>query len=266
MHTVLSQRVLTAIVLIPIVLGLAYAGGPYFAATVAVAALLAAYEFYHIMRNGGHHPSYVAGLALVTTLLLDAYYPEYGIWRCGVAAAVMLLMVWQILRVDTQGFLTDWALTLAGGLYVGGLAGHMIALRNLPRGFEWLMLTFAVTWLCDTAAYFAGNWWGKRGFFAHLSPHKTWEGAIAGCLAAILTAVVAGHIVGFLLWQSLALGVLLAFGVPFGDLAESLLKRQVGVKDSGSLLPGHGGMLDRIDSLLFAAVIVYYFVMWVVRA
>jgi CDP-diglyceride synthetase len=135
---VLIQRILSALVLIPIVLGLAYLGGPYLAALVAVAALLAGYEFYHIMRIGGYKPSYVAGLTLIAILLLDAYYPRFGLWRWGVAATLMLLMVRQILHQETRGFLANWALTLTGALYVGGLLGHLIFLRNLPRGFEWL--------------------------------------------------------------------------------------------------------------------------------
>lgn len=261
----LPHRVLSAIVLLPVVLGAAYLGGPSFAVAVAVAALLAGYEFYRMMRKAGYEPFYLAGLALIAVLMLDAYYPNQGISRWGAAGAVMLLMVWQILRGGAQGFLANWALTLAGALYVAGLAGHLISVRNLPQGLGWLLLTFATTWTCDTAAYFAGKWWGKRGFFAHVSPHKTREGAIAGFLAGTLSTVIAGRWMGLFLWQSLALGALLVLGITFGDLSESLLKRQVGVKDSGSLIPGHGGVLDRIDSLLFAGVIVYYFVVWVVR-
>jgi phosphatidate cytidylyltransferase len=262
---VLIQRILSAVVLVPIVLGLAYLGGAYLAALVAVAALLAGYEFYHIMRIGGYRPSYVAGLTLIVVLLLDAYYPRFGFWRWGVAATLMLLIVRQILHQDTRGFLTSWAITLTGALYVGGLLGHLISLRNLPRGFEWLLLTCIVTWTCDTGAYFAGSLWGKHGFFTHISPHKTWEGAIAGFATGIVAALIVGHFVGLALWQSLALGAILVLGVTAGDLAESLIKRQVGVKDSGNLIPGHGGMLDRVDSLLFAGTIVYYFAIWVAR-
>jgi phosphatidate cytidylyltransferase len=170
---VLPHRVLSAVVLLPIVLGAAYLGGPYFAAAVAVVALLAGYEFYRMMRKAGYEPSYVAGLALIAVLVLDAYYPNQGISRWGAAGAVMLLMVWQIHGGEAQGFLVNWALTLAGALYVAGLAGHMVSLRNLPQGLGWLLLTFAATWTCDTAAYFAGKWWGRHGFFAQVSPHKT---------------------------------------------------------------------------------------------
>ena len=261
----LIHRVLSAIVLLPVVLGAAYLGGPYFAAAVTVVALLAGYEFYRMMHSAGYEPSYLAGLSLIAILMLDAYLPQRGIWRWGVAGVVVLLMVWQILRVNAQGFLVNWALTLAGALYVAVLLGHMISLRNLPHGLGWLLLTFVATWTCDTAAYFAGTWWGKHEFFPQASPSKTREGAIAGFLVGILATVVVGHWIGLLLWQSLALGVLLVLGITFGDLAESLIKRQADVKDSGALIPGHGGVLDRIDSLLFAGVIAYYFAVLVAQ-
>lgn len=261
--TVLKTRILSSLVLIPMVLGLACLGGPYFAALVAVVALLSAYEFYQIVRQAGYRPFLVVGLALTAVLLLDAYLPQLGAWRWAMAMAVMVPMVWQILQAETQGFLTGWALTLAGAVYVGGLMGHLISVRNLPQGLGWLLLTFAGTWVCDSAAYFAGVNLGKHGFFTRISPHKTWEGAIGGFAAGIVVTVVAGHLLGLPLWQDLALGVLLVLGVIFGDLAESLVKRQVGVKDSGALIPGHGGMLDRIDSIMFAGVIVYYFATWI---
>jgi phosphatidate cytidylyltransferase len=261
---VLKQRVISALILIPIVLGLTYLGGPYFAALVAAAALLAGYEFYSLMRQAGHRPYVVVGLGLIALLLVEVYDPGDALWRWATAAAVMAPMIWRILQREGEGFLTDWALTLVGAVYVGLLAGHLVAVRNLPQGLGWLLFTFAVTWVCDTAAYFVGTWWGKHGFFTHISPHKTWEGAVGGWLAGAVAAVVAGHWLGLALWQRLVLGVVLVLGVTFGDLAESLVKRQVGVKDSGRLIPGHGGMLDRIDSLLFAGVIVYHFVTYVV--
>jgi phosphatidate cytidylyltransferase len=199
---------------------------------------------------------------LITLLVLDAYYPNRGIWRWGIAATVGLSMVWHIVRADTGQLLTSWALMLAGALYVGGLFSHMISLRNLDQGLNWLLLAFAATWTCDTAAYFAGTWWGEHPFFAHVSPHKTWEGAIGGCVASVLITLLIGTWLGLTPWKGVVVGMLLAFGATFGDLSESLIKRQVGVKDSGSLIPGHGGMLDRIDSLLFVGTIMYYFLSW----
>jgi phosphatidate cytidylyltransferase len=262
---VLIQRVLSSIVLIPVVLWATYRGGAWFAAVVAVAALLAGYEFYNIVQKRGFRPSHAAGLTWIAFLLLDSYYPNREIWRLGAAAMVALPMVWQVLHRDTEGFLANWALTLAGALYVGGLSGHMISLRNLVRGLEWMALVFVATWTCDSAAYFAGTWWGKHPFFAHISPRKTWEGALGGCAVGLLCTAVVGRWMGLPLWQGVMLGALLVLGATFGDLAESLIKRQVGVKDSGALIPGHGGMLDRIDSLLFVGTIMYYFVKWVIQ-
>jgi len=261
---VLAQRILSSLVLLPLVLGAAYLGGPYFAVVVAAFAILGGLEFFRMVRKAGHAPYDAVGLGLVVVLLVDAYYPHLALWRWGTAAAVMLPLVWQILHKDAHGFLTNWALTLIGSLYVGGLAAHMILLRNLPQGLSWLLLTFLVTWVCDSGAYFAGMRWGKRGFFVHISPHKTWEGAIGGFVTGLLTALIVGYWAGLVLWQSLVLGVVLVLGVIFGDLAESLLKRQVGVKDSGNLIPGHGGALDRADSLLFAGTIAYHLLRWLV--
>jgi len=261
----LRTRILSSIVLIPIVLGLSYMGGPYFAALVAVVGLLAVGEFYQIVRRAGYKPFPVFGFALTAGLFLDAYAPQLKVWRWALAAVVMAPMLWQILQPDLDEFLTGWALTLAGAVYVGGLFGHMILLRNLPQGLGWLLLTFAGTWTCDTAAYFAGVNLGKHGFFTHISPHKTWEGALGGFAAGIVATIIAGHLLGLPLWQGLVLGVVLVLGVITGDLSESIIKRQVNVKDSGTLIPGHGGMLDRIDSLIFGGVIVYYFVTWIVH-
>ena len=261
----LKTRILSSVVLIPVVLALTSVGGPYFGALVVVVGLLATYEFYQIVRRAGYRPFPVVGLALAASLFVDAYAPQLNVWRWAMAAAVMVSMVWQILQPDMDGFLSGWALTLAGAVYIGGLLGHLILVRNLPQGLGWVLLTFAGTWACDTAAYFAGVNLGKHGFFTRISPHKTWEGAIGGFTAGILATILAGHLLGLALWQGLMLGAVLVLGVTFGDLAESLVKRQVGVKDSVALIPGHGGMLDRIDSLIFASVIVYYFAAWIVH-
>jgi len=255
----LVQRFVSGLVLIPIIIFLVWLGGPWFAGLVSLVALRATWEFYELVRHGGHQPSYVAGLALVALCMLDACFPREGIAVFGIVTVIMALMLRQVLRKHATGFLTNWALTLTGALYVGALLGHLIALRSLAQGMQWILLTLAVTWVCDTAAYLVGSKWGRHGFFTHVSPHKTWEGAIAGFISGISTAVIAGRFVHLAVWQSLLMGAVLVVGITFGDLAESLVKRQIGVKDSSHLIPGHGGMLDRVDSLLFAGVIAYYF-------
>ncbi len=255
----LAQRIASALVLIPIVLLAIWLGGPWFAGFIALFALRATWEFYELVRKSGHRPTDVAGLALVIAFMLDAYFPRQGIAVFGMVSVLMALMLRQVFRKDLTGFTANWALTLAGALYVGGLSSHLVALRGLPYGVEWIALTCAVTWVCDSAAYFFGSRWGRHGFFTHVSPHKTWEGAIAGFIGGIIAALIAGRFVQLLPWQSLLLGAVMVVGLTLGDLCESLFKREVGVKDSSHLIPGHGGMLDRLDSILFAGVIAYYF-------
>jgi phosphatidate cytidylyltransferase len=135
-------------------------------------------------------------------------------------------------------------------------------LRALPQGIYWIGLAFLTTWLCDSAAYFVGNWKGKHPFFERISPRKTREGAIAGLVTGTITGALVGLLLRIPVHVGVPLGLVISLAATFGDLAESLIKRQVGVKDSSDLIPGHGGALDRIDSLMFAVVIVYYFALW----
>jgi len=129
----------------------------------------------------------------------------------------------------------------------------------------WTMLALVTAWATDTGAYLAGTRLGKHKFFPRISPKKTWEGAIGGWLAAPLTMLALGGLCGLPLAHCALWGILIGLAATFGDLAESLLKRQTGVKDSGNIVPGHGGILDRLDSLLFTAVVTYYYLVWVLR-
>jgi phosphatidate cytidylyltransferase len=154
----------------------------------------------------------------------------------------------------------EWAIGAASIGYVVGLGSHFILLRGVGQGLAWTLLACAVTWSTDIGAYFVGRSYGRRPFFKVISPHKTLEGAAgglaAGTLAAIMVALVAGLHVTF--FQSLLVGATVSVVAQMGDLVESLVKREAGVKDSGTLIPGHGGVLDRIDSLLFAVTAAYY--------
>ena len=258
----LRERLLSAAVLIPVVLGACYVGGIPCAVLVTLAALAAGYEFFALMSQAGFRPYTGMGLALIALLMLDAWQPGWSLWRPALVVMTAAPMVWSILRREMDGFLPRWALTITGAVYVGGLLSHLILLRNLPGGLGWTLLLLAGTWATDVAAYFVGVNLGKHGFFTHVSPKKTWEGALGGFAAGTLATAVAGRFLDVPLWQGLLLGLVLAVGTTFGDLSESLVKRQVHVKDSSNLIPGHGGALDRVDSLTFGGVIVYYFVRW----
>jgi len=257
------SRVLVAALLVPSIILITWIGGCVFALVVGAAALLATWEFFQLMEKGGFKPLWPMGLALTLLLVLNAFLPNLRLLYPALTAWLIITTVWQLFR-RTSSPVVDWALTLIGGLYIGWFISHFISLRSLPQGYTWVMLTFLITWAGDSGAYFAGLKWGKRPFWPRLSPKKTWEGTIGGWVAGVLAAIILGLVGGVALPHSLALGVIVATITPFGDLAISMVKRQVGVKDSGTLFPGHGGMLDRLDSLLFAVVGVYYYVVNVI--
>jgi phosphatidate cytidylyltransferase len=151
-----------------------------------------------------------------------------------------------------------WVTTIIPVLYVGLLLGHLAALRVTRDGVWWVALVLLLTWAYDTGAYFAGRFLGRHSFMHHVSPNKTWEGVGGGLILAGLVGLVAVPTVGLQAWQAPLLGLLTGIVAQIGDLLESMIKRQTGVKDSGVLIPGHGGLLDRIDSLLFTGVLAYY--------
>jgi len=262
---VLSHRIFSAIALIPIVAWVVYAGDGWFLGALAVAGTLAGREFYQMMRHGGFRPAPAVGLSLLLLLLLDAYRPAWDIARPAIALLIILAFVWHLLQKDDAAPTASWALTVMGGLYLGWFLGHFILLRARPDGLLWTIVAFLATWISDTGAYFTGLALGRHKLWPRISPKKSWEGSIGGLVTGVLGTTLVAWLAGLPAAHGAVVGALIPIITPFGDLAISMMKRQVGVKDSGSLIPGHGGMLDRLDSLLFSAVVVYYYVTWVVR-
>ncbi len=261
----LSTRILSALVLIPLVVVLLYVGGLWFAGLVAAFAALATIEFYQLARRLGARPSMRVGVVLSVVLVVAALFPRYSVAPAAFIATLGGLMFARVFQQDYGGFLLDWASTVAGSAYVGGMLSYFVLLRGLPVGLVWAALAALGTWVSDTAAYLVGTAWGRHPFFPRVSPRKTLEGAIGGVLLGTASVVIIGLVFLHLSWlQALVLGLLLTLATTFGDLAESLVKRQAGAKDSGNLIPGHGGALDRVDSLLFAAFVVYYYAIWIV--
>jgi len=251
-------------VLIPIVGVAVYWGGPWLAGMVGLAALLAGWEFYALVQRGGYRPSRLLGLSFIALLLLGAYLPGWGLTWPVVAGMIMFTLGWQLFQKDTSAPVVDWALTVSGGLYLGWLMGHFLLLRSVHQGLYWTVVALLSTWSCDTGAYFVGLSCGRHKLWPRISPKKTWEGAAGGWVCGVvLTAAIAG-LLGLGWFHGALIGALVATIGPFGDFAVSMLKRQVGVKDSGRLIPGHGGVLDRMDSLLFTIPVVYYYVLFVV--
>jgi phosphatidate cytidylyltransferase len=264
-------RALSAAVLIPLVAGAVYAGGWVLTAVLFVVAVRAAYELFHLMAAAGYRPSLAASSVVMAAFLAAARFPALQLVGPVLAASVMGTLVWQLLR-SPEGHPTEsWALTLGAALWLGWLLGHFSLLRDLSPAFglglgaRWLVLVFLVTWINDTAAYLVGKAIGRHPCSPYLSPNKTWEGTIGGWCGGLAATALLGYWLVDLPWgHGLALGALVATVAPFGDLAKSMVKRQMQVKDFSALIPGHGGRFDRIDSLLFVAPVMYYYATLVV--
>lgn len=269
-------RVLTGVVGIPIAVILVFwrvRDALPFTIAVAVFALLGTLEFYGVTRRKGARPVEWAGLAAVVLIIWAARSEQLrgsGVLVPGVFTLLLVLSFAVELIRQNRSPVTNVGATLLGAAYVGWLFAHLILLRDMPGRLTvagrasdagaWLvMLVLASTWTCDTVAYFIGKHYGTRKLAPSLSPGKTVEGSVAGFVGALLMAVIVGTIIGLPAQHSLALGVIFGIAAQVGDLWESAVKRESGVKDSGRIIPGHGGVLDRFDALLLTAPAAYYY-------
>lgn len=260
------RRYISGIILIVLVSVPAYVGGPLFFLLVLAAAGVSAFEYDALMRRGGYGTERAVGMALIAGILADAAFPAYRIAEWALPLLVMLSLVLPMRQADLRGALVNWALTLAGALYIGVLLAHALILRNLNGdGLQLVALAAFVTWTNDSAAFVVGTRWGRRRLAPRISPKKSWEGAAGGAAAGVLIGLLTGWLAlpEIPLWHLALMCALIVVAGDFGDLAESLIKRQVGAKDAGASIPGHGGVLDRIDSLMFAFPAATLYALWV---
>jgi len=262
----LKQRVITALLGIPLLIAVIWFGEPWFTILVAIWGVLAVFEFYRLVAASKVPPLTYFGLIWTLLFILSPHF-DYGIITPPLlASAVVLPLIWLLLRPQKETAFAGWAWTIAGILYVGWLLSYLVALRGLDAGRDWLFFALFTNFGSDTAAFFVGRTWGKHHLASSISPGKTWEGAIAGVFGAIMVSL--GLVALFSLplsyWQAILLGLLVSIFGQLGDLVESLFKRNMGVKESGKLMPGHGGLLDRMDSVVFAGVVVYYYVLFTI--
>jgi len=260
----IGKRVRSALVIAPLVFAAAWFGGAFFAIVVAAIAGLGALEFYSMLSFPKRHPLTQFGLLCILLFIILAHF-EGPYTASLLASAVVLSLVWLIFRSSAKSSHMNWAWTIAGILCLGWMFSRLIPLRALADGREWVIFTLFAIFAADTSAFFIGRAWGRHAMAPTISPGKTWEGAIGGLVGAVAASLVLAAILSFPIpsWQAVILGVLVGVFSQLGDLAESMLKRKVGVKDSGALIPGHGGILDRLDSVVFTVVVVYYYVIWV---
>jgi phosphatidate cytidylyltransferase len=273
----LKQRLITALWGIPLVIVAVWFDVPilWFVVLAAVCGSLAVFEFYRITGASKNVPLTIFGIVWTLLFIIRPYFPDQLQLHLLLVSAVGLSLIMLIFLPKKEGLFINWAWMLGGVLYIGWLLSYLVALRLEPGtvsypnlGRDFVFLTLFVTFGSDTAAYFIGKAIGKHKLAPRISPGKTWEGTIAGILGAV--------IVGWLFtlstplqlplnwWQAILLGALVSVFGQLGDLAESLLKRNCDVKDSGGLMPGHGGLLDRLDSILFAGVVVYLFYTYII--
>ncbi|MBV9324734.1 MAG: phosphatidate cytidylyltransferase [Chloroflexi bacterium] len=247
----------------PLLLAIAYLGNPIYGIFITAATAYAAMEVRSMLRKGGYAPLDWLLVGLAAALPLAAWLS--GFWSIPFASgfpdpvlvltiALVVSLAWLVAR-PTERALVDWAISLSLALYLGGFMLFYVPLRAEPSvlpGF-WVMALLVLSWVCDSSAFFVGRAYGRTRLAPAISPNKSVEGALAGLVAPALVGLIVGIPLGVPAVVLGGYGLVIAIGTIVGDLIESLIKRQTGVKDSGVLIPGHGGLLDRMDSLLLCA-------------
>jgi phosphatidate cytidylyltransferase len=266
----LKTRALVAVIALPILIAVIWIGGGLFAVVVLAAMLLGGDEYVRLLRQSGQYtpPEWLV-LALIA-LPLGATWFDHPDWREPALAFLLiggaLYTIWSMERGRAQPFY-ELALAVFGGLYLGWLGSYLLSVRKLDEGAYLTLFLYGCVAFSDTAAYLIGRQWGRHKMTPRVSPKKTWEGYAASVIGGAIFGAVAGGLPDSDILNGghgALIGLLIGVLGTVGDLAMSAIKRQVGAKDSSHLIPGHGGILDRIDSVLVAAAVGYYYITWFV--
>ena len=257
------RRLLTSLVGAFVLVAGAWQGGWYFAVLVAIAAMLGQWEWYGLLQRAGMRPWRLTGLCMGLLLALHPLVP--GGARLSMLPLAILLMWMPFSRRDHP--VHSFCATVSGALYPSLLLAFLLHLRLMEQGFSLVLTVFILVWVSDSCAYAVGSRWGRHKLAPIVSPNKTWEGYIAGLLGPLFAGVML-HVAfasPLVLIEILALSLTCGVGSASGDLAASRFKRAVQLDTTGSVLPGHGGILDRFDGMMVAAPLAYFFV-WVLAA
>jgi phosphatidate cytidylyltransferase len=269
----LAKRLMTAAVGVPAAIVFSLVGGPGFLIVVNFVIGVGLFEFYRMMECKGIRPYKTVGIIAGLGVSWYVYFQEGVFSSLFVTVVLALVMVMELFRREGGLAVFHISTTILGVFYVAWFGSHIILLRQLGESSPWgdrggwfVILAFALAWMNDTGAYFFGSAFGRTKLLPRVSPNKSVEGAIGGLALALATAFVAQHTFASFLtwWDALALGTISAVAATLGDLVESLIKRDAKIKDTSHALPGHGGMLDRFDSVLFVAPFVYYYLRFIV--
>jgi phosphatidate cytidylyltransferase len=265
------QRALITFTVGPLALYLVYLGGWFYFVPISAILLLAAYEYVHMFRqNSWHMSGWVMGTAVFALLITSQWFdPQLmaPVLVIGLLAAMSYpLILYE--RRQSQTTLSDWMAMMGGVLLIGWVGGHFFLLRRVPSmPWQWTMIALLSTWFADSGAYVVGKYMagifiGRHKLSPRLSPNKTIEGYVGGIFLGILVTLAVAKFMSLPLNLAFAIALFASMISPLGDLAISMIKREVGVKDSGNLFPGHGGALDRIDSLMWTVTAAYYLVLF----
>jgi phosphatidate cytidylyltransferase len=262
-----STRVIVSIIAIPLIIGGSLVGGiPFLIFTLGIA-LISFWEFSEMIKKKEAYPNFVLGSLVIVSIILNVYFKFLEFYVLFLFASIIILIS-ELFRNKASAII-NVAVTFLGILYLGLFSSSILLIREIFSESEllyseggYLIISIMIAiWICDSAAFFIGSAFGKHKLFPRVSPNKSWEGAIAGFVFAIVSMISAKAI--FLdiltLTDSIIIGTIVGTVGQIGDLVESLVKRDAGVKDSSAIIPGHGGIFDRFDSLLFTAPVVYIY-------
>ena len=264
-----AKRLIASAIYIPCLIIIAKRGGFYYLALIDIMILVGLWEFYKMMEAKGLRPYKAIGI--ISGIVLSWYiFFQQGVYANFFLSIIFfLIMTLELVRKEKGLAVYHISVTIFGVFYVAWLGSHLILLRELPHlkgldyslGFSFVIVVFALTWCYDSGAFFIGSKFGKHKIFPAISPGKTLEGAIGGVAFSIIGSLIARWLVAPYLSIIQAVGLALISSVvgQLGDVVESMIKRDVKIKDASETIPGHGGALDRFDSLLFTAPLIYYF-------
>jgi len=237
-------------------------GFPFYIIIIIIA-MLGLRELYSIAQKQGYKPSYILGTILtlyfIFIAICDVYILNYYIENIIITFIIILSFIIQLFKKDFSKVLSEISITIFGSIYLGYLFSFLLKIKDLPNGNYYLISLLIITWSNDVGAYLIGTKFGKKRMFPKISPKKTIEGSIGGIIFSIAGTFALKNWLNLPLDELIFLGLIIAIIGQLGDLFESVLKRGSGIKDSGTLIPGQGGILDCLDSLIFTAPVFYYY-------
>lgn len=271
----LKRRTISSVWIASLVIIAIWFGDPGYTILIAITGIIAVHEFYKMIHGIKVQPLTYFGITITVLLILsrnqdiqllvNPFLNTSIVTPIIALCAIVIPIIWLFRNASREEAIARWLWTIVGIFYVGWLLSLLVELRSFEDGRNWVLLAVFITFASDTAAFFVGRKFGKNKLAPSISPSKTWEGASGGVVAAAAISSLFILPTPFSLqltyWQVIPLAILVSIVGQLGDLLESFIKRITGVKDSGTLIPGHGGILDRLDSIMFAGLVVYCFVL-----